>query len=484
MDNLQKINMFLEKGILPSPDLLEEEINPETLSSIKDGLFYLDTNMLESLQANKQFDKADSAGRNEGSVKVVFSYKKDSAKNDYNSFVSHFNKRYDFFRKLLVQREDLRSVLSINKIKDKQSHENVSLIGIVHSKEITKNKNIILGMEDTTGLIKVLVSKNNKAVFEASNYIVEDEVIGVTGMFKNDVIFATNIVFPEINLDKELKKAKEESYAIFLSDIHVGSKNFLPKEFNKFLKWINMEYGNENQRSIASKVKYIFIIGDLVDGVGIYPDQEKELEIKDIYGQYAEAAKLLDRIPKHMKIIICPGNHDAMRISEPQPPLYSDFAEPLYKLENAIFVSNPALVNIGAAEDFSGIDVLLYHGYSFDYYYTKVDSLRLSNAMHKPEVIMKFLLRKRHLAPTHGSTLYIPDSEEDPLIISRIPDIFACGHIHKCTVSSYRNISLICGSCWQARTKFQEKVGHEPEPARIPIINLKTRQAKILKFGD
>jgi len=41
---------------------------------------------------------------------------------------------------------------------------------------------------------------------------------------------------------------------------------------------------------------------------------------------------------------------------------------------------------------------------------------------------------------------------------------------------------MISGSCWQAKTSFQEKLGHEPEPARVPLVNLKTREIKILKF--
>ena len=79
--------------------------------------------------------------------------------------------------------------------------------------------------------------------------------------------------------------------------------------------------GNEAQKELASQVKYVFVVGDLVDGVGIYPGKDKELTITDIYSQYEECATLLAKIPKHIKIIVCPGNHDAMRVAEPQPCL-------------------------------------------------------------------------------------------------------------------------------------------------------------------
>ena len=249
------------------------------------------------------------------------------------------------------------------------------------------------------------------------------------------------------------------------------------------MQWIRGEIGNEAQRSIAEKIKYIFILGDIVDGCGVYPGQEEELIIKDIYEQYKRCAELLAQIPQDKKIIICPGNHDAMRLAEPQPQLYRDFAEQLYKLPNIIMVSNPSTVNIHSSEDFPGFDVLLYHGYSFDYFVSNTDAIRNRGGYNRADILMKFLLQKRHLAPTHTSTLYIPDAVKDPLVIERVPDFFVTGHIHKSIASNYRNTTLICGSCWQSKTSFQERVGHQPEPSRVPIVNLKTREIKILKFG-
>jgi DNA polymerase II small subunit len=230
-------------------------------------------------------------------------------------------------------------------------------------------------------------------------------------------------------------------------------------------------------------VKYIFIVGDLVDGLGIYPDQEKDLSIKDIYAQYAACAELLKKIPGHIKIIACPGNHDAIRMSEPQAELYKDLAAPLWAMKNLIMVSNPAMVNIHSSKDFPGFDVLLYHGYSFDYYVENVEEIRNNGGYNRADLIMKYLLQKRHLAPAHKSTLYIPDANQDSLVIEKIPDFFVTGHIHYSVAAAYRNITTICCSCWQRKTSFQEKMGHNPQPARVPVVNLKTRKVKILKFG-
>ncbi|HLG30335.1 MAG TPA: metallophosphoesterase, partial [Candidatus Brocadiales bacterium] len=360
----------------------------------------------------------------------------------------------------------------------------ISVIGIVCDKQTTKNGNIMITIEDLTGRKRVLINKNKPALFREAQDIVYDEVIGIVGVNVEKIIFANNIIWPDVPTSKELKKGPQDKYAIFLSDLHVGSAKFLPEDFEKFLKWINGEMGNEQQRNIAKNVEYIFIAGDLVDGVGIYPEQDKELSIKDIYEQYNECARYLKQIPSHIPLIICPGNHDAMRLSEPQPCLSKEYAKALYELNNAIMVTNPAMVNIDASDEFEGFDVLLYHGYSFDYYVANVDSLRNQGGYDRADLIMKFLLKRRHVAPSHLSTLYIPDTKKDPLIIEKVPDFFLSGHIHKTATASYRNTTLICGSCWQGKTLFQEKVGHNPEPSRVPIVNLRTRDVKILKFGQ
>src|SRR3989338_9482244 len=124
----------------------------------------------------------------------------------------------------------------------------------------------------------------------------------------------------------------------------------------------------------------------------------------------------------------------------------------------------------------------MYHGYSFDYFIANIDEVRNNGGYDRADLVMKFLLQKRHLAPTHSATLYIPETEFDPAVITMVPDLFCTGHLHKVSASNYRNITLVSSSCWQDTTKFQEKMGHHPEPCRVPIINLQTREVRILKF--
>jgi len=479
--------LFLNKQII---ELLENritDINWKDLESAKaiaekegDDTHY--NKFLSCLTEKKETKTCIDEIKQEG-LNVVFNYDEPNSKKEVQDFVKYYNARYNHIEALLKNRQELSGLTSIARIRSKRDRENVALIGLVSDKRITPKGHVLLRLEDKTGTIKVLISNSKHDLLELGKNTVLDEVVGLTGVSGDKIVFCTNIITPDVPLNKELKKHPEEIYAIFLSDLHVGSDNFLDEKFDKFLRWLNGEIGSDEHKKIIKKIEYIFIAGDLVDGVGIYPNQESELLITDIFEQYKVCADLLSKIPKHIKIIVCPGNHDSIRLSEPQPAFDREFAAPLYKLENMTFVSNPAVVNIAARHDFPGFDVLLYHGYSFDYFISNVDSIRNNGGYERADLVMKFLLQRRHLSPSHTATLYVPDKDRDPLFISKIPDFFVSGHIHYSSVANYRNITMISGSCFQATTSFQTKFGHNPALIPTSIASLTSSNLQNFSFA-
>lgn len=481
----QQLNHF--KNLRPVADDLKEKIFLEKKSeiSISNGTNQIiKDNQTKEIEKIKEI-KEKSALSTLGSVQVFSLPDINSKKFQVKDFTKIFSSRYQFIERLLRNRQELKSILSINRILSKSEKENVSLIGLVGETRMTKNGNLIATIEDPTGEIRVLFSKNKNDLMTLAKDLVPDEVIGINGTCSEKIIFADNIIWPSFPGKVEVKSDNpQEGYAVFLSDMHVGSTLFLKEEFDRFLGWINGQLGDEKQKKIASKVKYIFVVGDLVDGIGIYPSQESELTIKDIFQQYKEVYQLLKQIPTDKTIIICPGNHDTVRLADPQPIIYPEYAPNLYTLPNLISVTSPGLVNIGQTENFPGFDVLMYHGYSFDFYVDKVESIRTGGGYHRSDLIMKFLLQRRHLAPSFKSTPYFPGFDEDFLLIKKIPDFFVTGHIHYSSVAKYKGVTMISCSCWQGTTSFQEKLGHQPEPARVPIVNLNTREVKILRFDQ
>ncbi len=181
----------------------------------------------------------------------------------------------------------------------------------------------------------------------------------------------------------------------------------------------------------------------------------------DITEQYNEAARFLGNIRSDIKIIIAPGNHDASRVAEPQPAVPEEYAKALYELDNVEFISNPGVVSL------DGINVLIYHGRSFDDLVMAVKEF----TYEKSDDIMEEMLQKRHLAPIYGERTPLASELEDYLVIDELPDIFHTGHIHINSYKRFKGIHLINSGTFQTQTEFQKIYNINPTPAEVPIIH-------------
>ena len=480
------VNHLVKHKVLVTVDVLEKLSTPGVCEQVMDininpAVF---TKQLDEV-INKLSGFSSEEGKVRSSLQIIFNYKDKMKKKNLQGFVQYFIKRYYAISTMLQQRQEMKGVTSINRVITKQPREMVSIIGMVSEKFETKTGKIMLTVEDPSGNIKVLINNTNPELLAQGKDIMLDEIIGIIGVTGNNIVFTNKIIYPDVPISNELKKAEDEVYAVVLTDVHVGSSYFLEEEFEEFIQWVRGEAGTPEQKKIAEKIGYIFMVGDMVDGIGIYPQQEEELTIKDIYEQYHIFTNYMKRLPSHIPIIICAGNHDAVRLAEPQPVLDKQFTKELWDMPNVYIISNPGIVNIHAKDTFPGFNVLLYHGYSYDFYADQVPSIKNSgkHISDRSVSVMKYLLQRRHLAPSYTSNLFIPDDEQDCLVIDKVPDIFLSGHIHKASAGQYKGVSLVTGSCFQAKTLFQEKVGHEPEPCQVPVINLQTRKVTILSFG-
>lgn len=403
---------------------------------------------------------------------IFYADTKVSKKLEVADFTGHFRSRYQQLQRVLMQRPELQGLVAINKISS--NRQNLSIIGMVREKRITKNKNIILYLEDLTGEIQALVRSDREELFTLARELQLDEVIAVKASGNRDMLFTNDIFFPDSFLPTKIK-FNEEMCIAFLSDVHAGSDRHLGQSMQRFLDWI------QSDDPAARKIKYLFFSGDNVDGVGIFPGQEHVLKLKSMKEQYALLASYLRQIPKHITMFMCPGQHDAVRVAEPQPLIDRTYAPELYEIENLVLVTNPTLVKLIEGE--KEFKVLMYHGASIHSFINEIPELRLMKAHQTPAKAVRHMLKRRHLAPTHSSVVYIPHAQRDPLVISEVPDVLCTGEVHRLDIESYNGTIIITGSCWQAQTPFEEKVGNIPDPAKVPVINLKTRELKIFDFG-
>lgn len=403
--------------------------------------------------------------RNEQKINAQYDFKiiQDTSKKSYTSgeienLIAYFKSRYEKLANILSKRPELRNFTKINDIDD--GMDSLSLILMVREIRTSKNGHKIVEFEDDTGNISILFSHNNEELFREAEKLVKDEVVGVIANKSDDPGFAfgQQIINPGVLRvpDKEM-----DFGIVFLSDVHIGSLTFLEDAFQRFIDWINCEAGDEEQRRVAEDVKYLIIGGDIVDGIGVYPNQDKELAIKDITEQYNEAARFLGNIRSDIKIIIAPGNHDASRVAEPQPAVPEEYAKALYELDNVEFISNPGVVSL------DGINVLIYHGRSFDDMVMAVKDFEYE----KSDVIMEELLQKRHLAPLYGERTPLASELEDYLVIDEVPDIFHTGHIHINSYRRFKGVHMINSGTFQTQTEFQKIYNINPTPAEVPVIH-------------
>ena len=452
--------------------------NKDTLDSKVDTENDIKYESLEGIVKKEDSEKIEDTKiqfkRNLEKIDVEYDFEviQDSSNKSYTSgeigdLITYFQSRYEKLSNILKQRPDLKMTTKVADIEDGQNVLN--LILMVKEIRSTKNGHKFIEFEDDTGSISILFSNKNDELFAEAEKLVRDEVVGVIANKDGDFVIANQLIYPGVTRIEE----KEMDFGIvFLSDVHIGSLTFLEDAFQKFIDWINCEYGNEEQRKVAEDIKYLIVAGDIVDGIGVYPNQDKELSIKDIRKQYDEAARFLGNIRSDIKIIITPGNHDASRLAEPQPAVPEEYAESLYKLNNVEFVSNPSVVSL------DGVNVLIYHGESFNELPMAIKGL----SYEKNEQMMEELLRKRHLAPIYGERTPLASELEDYLVIEHVPDIFHTGHIHINSYKKYNGIHLINSGTFQTQTEYQKIKNIEPTPAQVPVIH--KGQYKLFRFID
>ncbi len=384
---------------------------------------------------------------------------------EVNNIIEYFNSRYNKISKIIKKHPEMKAQQKISDIKEGQT--DINLILMVNEIKTTKKGHNIVEFEDDTGNITILFSNKNEEVFPLSEKLIKDEVVGVVADKKGDLAIGNNIIFPGT---LRMPKAKSNCGIVFTSDIHIGSITFLEDAFTKFIKWLNGDYGSEEQRKIANNVKYLTIDGDIVDGVGIYPNQDKELAIPDIREQYEEAARLLGDIRSDIKIIISPGNHDATRLAEPQPAIPEKYAKSLHQLKNVEFISNPGYVNL------DGTKVLMYHGRGMDDLAIGVKGF----SHERNDLIMEELLNIRHLSPIYGERSSVASEQEDYLVIDETPNVLHTGHVHINTYKYYKGVHLINSGTFQTQTEYQKIYNIVPTPAQVPILD--NGEYKQLKF--
>ncbi len=401
----------------------------------------------------------------EADFRVVHNYDvtgKSRTRGGGDDFINYFKNRYTKLSRM-IRTPPAQPKVELAEVK-KYIGQRVSVVVMVKEKKETKKGNLLLEVEDLSGTFKIVVSDIGKrGLLEEAKLILLDDTIGVAGKVLEPYIIAESIHWPDLLIMRERKLAEKDLAIAYLSDIHFGSKYFLERNLNGFVEWL---YGRGKLKELAGKVKYLVIAGDVVDGVGVYPNQEKELIAKDIYLQYKMFDDFIEQLPDYIQVIVGPGNHDAVRRGEPMPAIGNDLIK-----SNVTKIGSPSTVVI------EGLKHVIYHGTSIDSFIAALPNFSYNH----PEKVMAEFLKRRHLSPIYGENLIVPE-KTDYFVLEEEPDVLHCGHVHKNGYLLYRGSLIVNSGTFQDRTEFQIKQGHIPTPAMVPIHEIKYGRLKTLDF--
>jgi len=383
------ITYALNKGFQIHPDAFKilEEIDVKELQNIikqvvrekaKQNLFLINRNDLKMFVESEVDDTAE-----DNHVILFDPTKKVTSAEGIVGFSTLFSDRYSKLLKIMMARSQSSRIAPIASVTTGKITDETFIAGLLMDRRVDRDVTKLV-IDDPTGSIEILVF--NRELQESANSLLMDQFLMASiATGKNGGFVARQLLVPDIP-EHIANHSKTETYAVLISDLHVGSKYFMEKEFAEFISWLS------SPDPIARKVRFLLICGDIVDGVGIFPNQDKELLLVDVDEQMAKAAQLLDKIPKHIKVFIIPGNHDPGRRALPQPAIPEKHNMNLWNRENFFMLGNPSVLEL------NGVKILMFHGQSLDDVVGTTPGLSYA----QPARAMRALLRTRHLSPIYG----------------------------------------------------------------------------------
>ena len=465
------VEWLSQRNLLPSPDVVARA------AAHPDGLGWLERS-LQALEGERLFlglgdlvpepieprPVVHAATGELPPVIIRRQIERTRADGKLQSYVALFNDRFRTLSRLVRRDPAMRDATGLRQLEQEGEH---SVVGMVAEVRPLPGGRVRVVLEDPDSRLAVMFNEPE----EGSLDIFPDEVIGVSGRLsrRGDLRFVNGpVIRPHQGRLREPGRAEEPWTALFISDLHIGSGTFQRAAWDRFVAWLNGDV-DYNQEWIP-RPGYLVLAGDVVDGIDSYPNQETDLEITDVWEQYAVLQRELEKLPTDIQVIVLPGNHDAVRLMEPQLPLPARVQERFPP--GVVFTANPALL------DLAGVSVLCYHGKSFD------DLVSLCDLTYdKPILMMKELLLRRHLAPVYGGKTLLAPEDQDHMLIREMPDILVTGHVHSCGVEPYHATLLLNPGTWQSQTDFQRMMGFQPDPNRAIAVNLQSFETQVLDFN-
>ena len=154
--NSEIISFFLKRELLLSPEVVEiiKKDTGDLLNKLKEYIYnneisdcFIDKNFIDGINFETNIiekNKNNSDFSDNSSIQITRKFKENNRKKEVSDFFGHYKNRFEIIKNILRNKPDLQGAISINRLYNKQNREQVSIIGIVFKKEVTRNNNIIL----------------------------------------------------------------------------------------------------------------------------------------------------------------------------------------------------------------------------------------------------------------------------------------------------------------------------------------------------
>ena len=240
-----------EKPKEPTPDIkaIEKTQQPQTTKTteiakeeeveekhINPGLASEDVVKIEDTEVSKEVEIKYKRNLTESKVSFDrFKVLKDTSNKSYTSgeignLIDYFQNRYKKLSDILSKRPELRAWQKINEITENQT--DLNLIVMITDIRSTKNGHYLIEVEDDTGSMPVLVSKDNEELIQVAKNLMKDEVIGIVAQKRagseNQLAICLNIIDPDV---PRMPRKEVDFGTVFTSDVHIGSVTFLEDAF-------------------------------------------------------------------------------------------------------------------------------------------------------------------------------------------------------------------------------------------------------------
>lgn len=263
-----------------------------------------------------------------------------------------------------------------------------------------------------------------------------------------------HLVANPMSHDVPTLKCSSNHKVVFCSDLHVGSFTACVEDLERLVQEINKD----------ELIKYVIASGDLVDGINVYPNQKRDLKIKNFVEQYERLCAILGNLRPDIGLILIPGNHDF--ISKVEPQLWTQQLISVFKTNlinrPLLLLPNPTYFSI------DGVKIYVTHGCGVAQLTFQIADFDIK----RPAEASNFMLQNLNAMPLQmnapmRATAEIPHAVPEDLNILNV------GHMHN--QESFRrnkHCVILCNGAFQNLTPYMNLMGLNPNVSCVWCVTL------------